>query len=50
LAILILEKLDILAFSVEELTQIGVIVALAIFPFASELKILGVEFKRLSKE
>jgi len=46
LALNFLKKLEI---SPEQLTLICVIVALIITPFASELKILGIEFKRLTE-
>ena len=47
--LLILNFLNKLEINPEQLALIGVIVALIIIPFASELKILGIEFKRLTE-
>lgn len=48
--LLLLQKLNILAFETEELIQIGVVFALIIIPFASELNLPGFGFKRLKDE
>jgi len=46
----ILSKAKIVILDTTDLTILGVIVALVLIPFASKLKILGVEFERLTEE
>lgn len=49
LVLLILDFFNILVITPERLAIIGVIAGLIIIPFASKLKILGVEFERLKE-
>ncbi len=46
----ILSKFNIIVLNATDLTILGVIIALVLIPFASKLKILGVEFERLTEE
>ncbi len=50
LILLLLDFLDILCIDPERLALIGAIIALIIIPFTSKLKILGVEFERLTEK
>ena len=48
--VLLLDILKIVSMTPERLALVGGIVALVIIPFAKKLRILGVEFERLSKD
>ena len=50
LVLLILDFCSVLDITTERLALIGVVAALIIIPFASELSILGIEFKRLTEK
>jgi len=48
--LLLLDFLNILDITPERLALIGIIVGLIVIPFASKLKILGIEFERLTEK
>lgn len=48
--LLIMDLSDVIKLSAERLTMLGATVGLIIIPFASKLKILGMEFERLTDE